>query len=300
MDIMGKFLPQQIDKVYVPPIKCQGIKTKLISFISENIRWAGNGKWIEPFLGSGVVLFNIQPERALITDTNKHIIKFYQDIQNGIIDEIIAKEYLQENGVQLFKEGKEFYYEMRTKFNQNGFDSLLFLFLNRASFNGLMRFNSKGHFNVPFNHKPERFRQAYITKIVNQIGNIRKIMKDKDWTFAVSDWKETLSKNDPEDFVYLDPPYIGRHADYFNSWTENDAVALANQTKQLKCGYALSMWKENKYRVNTHLQNDWDGLVIKEFSHFYHIGSTESLRNKMTEALAIKPENSVSSDLLAS
>lgn len=60
------------------------------------------------------------------------------------------------------------------------------------------------------------------------------------------------------------------------------------------------MWKENKYRVNDHLQNDWNGLTIREFSHFYHVGSTESLRNAMTEAPAIKPENSVKLDLAAS
>jgi len=231
---MSAFLPKHIQKVFVPPIKCQGIKTKLVGFIAENISWNGKGKWVEPFLGSGVVLFNIQPERALIADTNKHIIKFYQDIQNGIIDETIAREYLQENGVKLFEKGKEFYYEMRAEFNRNGFDSLKFLFLNRASFNGLMRFNSSGQFNVPFNHKPGRFRKSYITKISNQIGNIRKIMQNRDWTFITADWSETLSLCEPDDFVYLDPPYIGRNTDYFNSWTENDAKQLAQKTKTLK------------------------------------------------------------------
>lgn len=297
---MENFLPKNIEKVYVPPVKCQGIKTKLVDFISKNIYWSGEGKWIEPFLGSGVVLFNIKPERALIADTNKHIIKFYQDIQNDIMNEQIARDYLQENGVKLFKRGKDFYYEMRSEFNQNGYDSLRFLFLNRASFNGLMRFNSKGQFNVPFNHKPERFRQSYITKIVNQIGNIRKIIQNRDWEFVVADWEEILAKSSSNDFVYLDPPYIGRNTDYYNSWTDTDAKKLAEKTKLLKCGYALSMWKENKYRVNDHLENDWNGLVIKEFSHFYHIGSSESLRNKMIEALAIKPEHSVKPDLLAS
>ena len=67
------FLPKHIDRVVVPPIKCQGIKTKLVDFIASTIKWNGNGRWIEPFVGSGVVLFNIQPEKALASDTNKHI-----------------------------------------------------------------------------------------------------------------------------------------------------------------------------------------------------------------------------------
>ncbi|MFQ5651644.1 MAG: DNA adenine methylase, partial [bacterium] len=77
------FLPRHIGKVVVPPLKCQGIKTKLVSFIATTVKWHGQGKWIEPFLGSGVVLFNINPERALVSDTNKHIIQFYRDIQEG-------------------------------------------------------------------------------------------------------------------------------------------------------------------------------------------------------------------------
>ena len=29
-----------------------------------------------------------------------------------------------------------------------------------------MRFNRSGKFNVPYGHKPERFAQAYVTKII--------------------------------------------------------------------------------------------------------------------------------------
>jgi DNA adenine methylase len=292
-------LPSDKKKIFVPPIKCQGIKTKLVGFISRNIAWSGEGKWIEPFLGSGVVLFNIQPERALVADTNKHIINFYKDIQSGALNELQVKEYLQENGVKLFETGPEYFYQMRADFNSNGHDSLKFLFLNRAGFNGLIRFNSLGKFNVPFNHKTDRFRRPYITKIVNQIGNIRRIIQNKDWVFQVADWREIISKAAPDDFVYLDPPYIGRHTDYYNSWSEQDAKELAGCAKSLKCGYALSMWKANKYRSNDHLI-DWNGLVMRDFDHFYHVGSTESLRNRMTEVLAIKPENAVNVELLAS
>lgn len=175
----NSFLPKNISKVIVPPLKCQGIKTKLVPFIASTIRWEGKGKWIEPFLGSGVVLFNINPNRALVSDTNKHIINFYKNLQEGRIDEKMVKDYLEENGVNLFKYGQEFYYEVRDQFNQNSSDeiddSLKLLFLNRCCYNGIMRFNSQGKFNVPFGHKPERFRRPYITKIVNQVARIRQI-----------------------------------------------------------------------------------------------------------------------------
>jgi len=277
-------LPKKISKVKAPPIKCQGIKTKLTQFISESISWDGKGRWIEPFVGSGVILFNIQPKKALISDTNKHIIHFYQSIQKGIITPQKTKTYLEIMDKKLQRDGQVFYNKIREEFN-NDSDPLKFLFLNRSCFNGIMRFNSKGKFNVPFGHKPNRFRQSYITKIVNQISWVQEIMRDKDWKFVVSDWRKTLNKVSENDFVYLDPPYVGRHTDYFNTWSEIDAIELSETAKNLSCKFALSMWVENRYRKNTHIEENWNNLHIATFAHFYHVGAKEALRNEMTEGL---------------
>jgi DNA adenine methylase len=283
------FLPKEITSIGVPPVKCQGIKTKLIKFISQSISWNGKGKWIEPFLGSGVVLFNICPDRAIASDTNKHIIQIYLDIQNSKITASIVRDFLEENSSKLLKDGQEYYNFIRTRFNETG-NPLDLIFLNRSCFNGIMRFNSKGKYNVPFGHKPDRFRKAYITKIVNQIKWASELIRSRDWEFKAVDWRETLSVSEASDFVYLDPPYIGRHTDYFNNWTDKDAIELSEYSRKLNCGYALSMWLENKYRKNDHIENHWDNLEVKSFAHFYHVGSKESLRNEMQEALAIKPK----------
>lgn len=281
------FLPRIIQGIKAPPVKCQGIKTKLVPFIARNIRWDGEGRWVEPFMGSGVVAFNIRPNRALLADTNKHIIGLYNELKQNRIDKNIVKQYLLEMGAELLEKGEDFYYQVREEFNQSG-GSLPFLFLNRSCFNGLMRFNSRGNFNVPFGKKPERFRQAYITKIVNQIAWVQSVLHSVDWEFVVSDYKNILHQAKVEDFVYMDPPYIGRHTDYFNSWSERDAVILSDLANQLPCGFALSMWLENRYRRNAHIDEHWQGHMIRTYEHFYHVGSTESLRNSMTEALVIK------------
>ncbi len=39
-------------KVMIPPIKCQGIKSKLVPFIKRAVDWSFEGRWIEPFMGS--------------------------------------------------------------------------------------------------------------------------------------------------------------------------------------------------------------------------------------------------------
>jgi DNA adenine methylase len=281
-------LPTIIEKVGVPPVKCQGIKTKLVRFIGQNLRWEGKGTWIEPFLGSGVVVFNLAPERALVADSNRHIIELYRDIQSGAIDEKVASAALYDWGKRLAKEGESFFYEVRDEFNRQG-GSLRLLFLNRSCFNGVMRFNQKGKYNVPFGRKPERFRQAYITKIANQVKWVRRLMKNRDWEFRVSDWRQTLAAATAADFVYLDPPYIGRHTDYYTRWNHEHARELAKVAAALPCGFALSMWKENKFRQNKHLDNCWRDCEVRTSSHFYHVGSTESLRHEMVEALVVKP-----------
>ena len=62
------------DKIFVPPIKIQGIKTKLVPIIKQNISINDNTLWLEPFMGSGVVGFNMRPKRAIFADINPHII----------------------------------------------------------------------------------------------------------------------------------------------------------------------------------------------------------------------------------
>jgi DNA adenine methylase len=287
-------LPTSLNRIIVPPIKCQGIKTGLVRFIASNVTWTGDGRWVEPFLGSGVVLFNIAPQNALISDANPHIITFYKALFDGSITPGIVRRYLELEGKRLLDggcQGKDsYYYVVRERFNKTG-DPLDFLFLSRACFNGMMRFNREGQFNVPFCRKPDRFRPAYITKIVNQVDAIRKIMRGKNWEFRSTDWRTSLLNLEEADFVYLDPPYLGRHTDYYSQWTEQEAVELAEAAWSLPCGFALSMWKENRYRVNHHLSEYWGEATLRTESHFYHVGPTEALRNSIVEALLIKPSH---------
>lgn len=293
---MDDLLPRRIDKVYVPPVKCQGIKTKLVPFIMKTVSWSGQGRWIEPFLGSGVVLFNVAPRRALVSDLNPHIIRLYQGIYRGEITPLRVREHLEREGDLLARTGagadESYYYEVRQRFNEQS-DPLDFLFLNRSCFNGMIRFNRRGEFNVPFCRKPDRFRPAYITRIVNQVEALRQLMADKDWEFRCCDWRQALKDCEPQDFVYLDPPYIGRHTGYFNTdWSEETAHELAERARALPCSLALSMWKETTHRRNEHLEQSWGWAKAYETEHFYHLGSTEALRNSVVEALLVRGRRS--------
>lgn len=130
-----------------PPIKMQGIKTKIVPLIARSIAWSGDGRWIEPFLGSGAVALNIAPRRAILSDTNRHVIALYRNVQQGIIDGESVRAHLRREGAELRCKGEKHYYAIRDRFNEEG-NSLDFLFLSRSCFNGMMRFNRRGHFNV--------------------------------------------------------------------------------------------------------------------------------------------------------
>ena len=281
---------QTVLKIRVPPIKIQGIKTKLVKFIYDKISleelWTDKKRWIEPFLGSGVVLFNVLPKRALVSDINPHIINFYRSIQNGTITSELVREFLTNEGARLERD-TQWYYHVRDRFNDSSKDSkpLDFLFLNRASFNGLVRFNSKGKFNTPFCKKPNRFSKSYITKITNQVQWIHDILAETDWQFKVMDWRGIIKNIKRNDFVYLDTPYYGRHTNYYDIWNESDMQDLAQFLNRTKSKFALSLWYENRYRKNEDIMKYFSQFNIAQYDHFYHVGSTESFRNKMVEAL---------------
>lgn len=275
-----------MDKIFVPPIKIQGIKTKLVPLIKQNITLPEDFLWVEPFMGSGVVGFNVKPRRALFADNNPHIINFYNALKTGKISSCKARIFLTEQGKLLSEHGADYYHEVRERFNKFH-EPLDFLFLNRSCFNGLIRFNGRGEFNVPYGHKPQRFSKAYVTKIVNQIRYVEYCLSVFDWRFHCQDFQETIDALDESEpsFIYCDPPYIGRHVDYYNSWNEANEQTLCEILKLSGKAFMLSTWVKNKFRANPCVENIWSHCRKITQEHFYHVGAKEINRNSIIEAV---------------
>lgn len=272
------------EKIFIPPLKIQGIKSKLVPLIRDNIVLNKESIWYEPFMGSGVVGFNVVPVHAVFADTNPHIIDFYKKIKNGTITNGIVREFLETEGKKLESGDSEYYYEVRNRFNEEH-NPLDFLFLNRSCFNGMMRFNKDYKFNVPYGHKPKRFAKAYITKIVNQVAYVEKLLRYYDWEFLCQSFEDTISMATETDFVYCDPPYIGRNVDYYDSWDETSEVALHDSLIKSGSRFMLSTWHHNDYRANEYIERIWRECNIVTQEHFYHLGAREKNRNPVTEAL---------------
>lgn len=275
------------NKVIVPPIKSQGIKTKLVPWIMDVVEIAKpNGRWIEPFLGTGVVGFNSGFDSAILNDTNPHIINFYKSIQDGKITPEIVKSFLEEEGEKLSTaddDGYAYFREVRNRFNKD-FAPLDLLFLSRTGFNGMMRFSKKGNWNIPFCKKPTRFAQAYVTKITNQVAAVTEAI-GKDWVFMNQSFENIIPLANDNDIIYCDPPYYGRYVDYYNGWTERDEETLFELLSSTKAKFILSTWHHNDWRENEMIERIWNNFNVVTKDHFYHSGGSIENRKTVVEAL---------------
>ncbi|MBQ7472638.1 MAG: Dam family site-specific DNA-(adenine-N6)-methyltransferase [Prevotella sp.] len=281
-----------MSKVVVPPIKSQGIKTKLVPWINDVILQSGidikNAKWIEPFFGTGVVGLN-SPVKGhhIVGDSNPHLIKLYNGIKDGSITEYNMRDYLEREGKILEnadEDGYAYYREVKKRFNRDH-SSFDFIFLSRAGFNGMMRFNKKGEWNIPFCQKPNRFAPAYISKICNQIAATERIIKKGEWEFLNQSYIDTINRAEAGDIIYCDPPYFGRYVDYYNGWTEDDEEALFEALANTPAHFILSTWHHNEFRENEMMTRFWNQFNVATQEHFYHGGGHIENRHPMVEAL---------------
>ena len=149
----------------------------------------------------------------------------------------------------------------------------------------MLRFNKNNEFNVPYGHKPRRFAKAYITKIVNKVANLSDLLQASKWEFICQSFEKTISLACENDFIYCDPPYIGRHVDYFDSCDETLEKKLHDALVASRANFMLSTWDHNDFRQNDYLQTVWHDCQKITQEHFYHVGALETNRKSIIEAL---------------
>lgn len=239
------------EHVHVPPLKTQGIKSKIYPFVRDILRRKDISSvkyWAEPFCGSCVVGFNLLPENAIFSDINPHIITFYHQLIYGDLTPERLREHLEREGELLKTSGGAHFYTVRERFNDHHAPED-FLFLSRSCFNGVMRFNAKGEFNTPFCRIPNRFaNKAYLTKIFHQCQVLRQIGSVRNWRFINESFENIYSKIPEQYIVYCDPPYIGRDVGYYKKdWGMEKEAILHEKLYNDKKRFLFSTWKNDGY-----------------------------------------------------
>ncbi|EKM8531177.1 Dam family site-specific DNA-(adenine-N6)-methyltransferase [Salmonella enterica] len=180
-----------------PFLKWAGGKYSLLPEL-ERLIPAGK-RLIEPFVGGGSVFLNSDKhERFLLADINADLINLYQML-TIVPDSVIAE------AMKAFRHlnDAENYTAIREAFNAWQLNAIeraaAFLYLNRHCFNGLMRYNLDGFFNVGWG----KYKAPYFPE--KELMAFRK--KSSACVFMNAGFERTLRLAGDGDVVYCDPPY---------------------------------------------------------------------------------------------
>ncbi|MEA2165830.1 MAG: adenine methylase [Thermoanaerobaculia bacterium] len=176
------------------------------------IRWAGSkrsllpelrasvpetfSRYVEPFVGSACLFFDLQPKEAILSDLNEELIGMYRAVRRD--------PYLVLEAFRRLPRGKKAYYRIRGEDPKLLASSTLaarFLYLNRFCFNGLYRTNMSGRFNVPYG-PPQKPLVVFEDDVI-KAGIVLRRAELFSWDFA-----RTIDLVEKGDFVYLDPPFV--------------------------------------------------------------------------------------------
>ncbi|MES2837203.1 MAG: DNA adenine methylase [Bacteroidota bacterium] len=218
-------------KIAKPFLKWAGGKTQLINEIERSLPFEiTNNKftYVEPFVGSGAVLFWMLSkfpnlEKAIINDINADLINTYNVIAEKPKKIIKELKQLHEK-YHLLKNNEtkqlEYYLEKRKLYNTRNENKImqaaLFIFLNKSCFNGIYRVNSKNEFNVP--------KGSSVTPPICDEENILAVSQAlKKVTILSGDYQNTLDHTSENTFFYFDPPYKPlSKTSSFNSYTKEN------------------------------------------------------------------------------
>ena len=277
-----------------PFLKWAGGKTQLLPAIESALParlLAGDEfTYIEPFIGSGAVLFRLLARfpnirEAIINDINPDLTRAYATIKREPSALIATLEALQKRYYALAgeEERRAFYLEQRSAFNNRNPDALahtaLLIFLNKTCFNGLYRVNSKGQFNVPFG-KYSRPKICDAATIMADSAALQKV------TILTGDYAATAASVAGSAFFYFDPPYrpISKTAS-FNAYAKDVFDDAAQQRLHAFCETLTqrgSSWLlSNSDPKNTDPEDDF-------FERLYQSDSTFISRVKARRAINSK------------
>ena len=211
-----------------PILKWAGGKTQMLNDLLPKVP-SSYGRYIEPFFGGGAMFFALQPENAIIADSNPELINMYRQVASNV-DEVIQYLKKYENTSEMFYAVREQEWTQLPKAEA----AARTIFLNRTCFNGLYRVNKQGKFNVPYGKYAN-------PKICDEDGLKAASEALKKAEILCGDYLLVLDHYaQPGDFVFLDPPYlpISEYAD-FKRYTkeqfyEEDHVELAKIIMRLQ------------------------------------------------------------------
>ena len=279
-----------------------GDKYKLISEIKTHFPKDIN-KFVEPFVGGGSVFMNVDAKEFILNDINTYVISLHKFLsqQTDNTDEFfsniwgIIKRYnlscsylcddIPDDLKALYpktyfaKYNKESYVKLRADYNNSGTPDMATLYLLLVyGFNHMLRFNSKGKFNLPVGNVD------FNLNTVNALKSYFEEVRKKNPLWLNLDFRIFLSQLNlcKSDFIYLDPPYLITFSEYNKLWnesTERELLSLLDNFSDSKIKFAISNVTHYKGRINNifvEWAKKYNTHLIKSNYISYHDNSIKS------------------------
>lgn len=255
--------------------------------------------YIEPFLGGGSVVFQLQPSRAILNDLNANLISTYWCFKyhyESLCNRLETLEEVYNHSAP--SEHVTMFNEYRTNYNKIKWNSCIshqeqtkehlldvavhFMFLNKTSYNGMYRENKSGQFNVPFG----KYIHISLVDRTN-CDLIHTYLNQSDITLSNVSFEKLLT-NDISRFYYFDPPYLEGGESKFTQYNANgfnldQHMTLFNFMNESNCRCVCSNSASSQL---TKIISDME-FDCYELSIAGCISSTENTRKSRKEVIVV-------------
>lgn len=277
-----------------PLIKYRGGKSKEIPNLIKHIPQF-NGRYIEPFFGGGALFFYLEPQKAIINDINSKLMAFYTGVRDNfgsLKNELSEIESIYTDNRKQFEKLKSktpekrvndnnepLYYKIRDMFNdlveKEYSDALIYFFINKTAYSGMIRYNAKGEFNVPYG-RYSNLNTSLVTMAHSKLLSNTEIFNH--------DYSEIFRMANEDDFMFLDPPYDCIFSDYGNiehkdGFNERNHKELARQFKMLNCKALMVI---GRTPLTEKLYGD---MIIDEYGKSYAVNIRNRFKSEASHIL---------------
>lgn len=250
------------------------------------------GRYVEPFLGGGALFFHLEPKYSIINDINTKLMSFYRGVRDNYTDlrkELDEVEALYTKNREEFDalkavhpekrvvdKNEDLYYDLRAMFNETKdkrySDALLYYFINKTAYSGMIRYNARGEFNVPFG----RYKQLNTRMVTEKHSRLLQCSE-----IYNTDYKEVFNMCKADDFVFLDPPYDCVFSDYGNEeyregFSEENHKQLAKDFAQLPC---MALMVIGRTPITETL---YKGYIVDEYAKSYAVNIRNRFKSEAT------------------
>ena len=251
---------------------------------------AFEGRYIEPFFGGGALFFYLETRGAVINDINPKLMAFYFGVKDdyprlrGELDEIgrlyadnradFELQKAQASGSYVEDKNERLYYEIRDMYNglaeKQFSDALIYFFINKTAYSGMIRYNAKGEFNVPYG-RYRHFNTSLVTWQHHELLRTATVLNE--------DYSAVFDKAQSGDFMFLDPPYDCVFSDYGNDeykdgFGDDAHEKLCGDFKNLPCKALLVIGRTPL------TEKLYGNMIVDEYEKSYAV----NIRNRFKSA----------------